>query len=165
MDPAVIPPTSYRVALATDAQINHRIRQQAKMRIAHYRNASTEEITRRLEELDREWDTERTLEMNASSLAFAGCALAATVNRKWILLPLAVTGFLFQHAVQGWCPPLPLIRRLGVRTQREIDEERCALKALRGDFQQFQADGRSARPARAAVSSVHASDQSTERTV
>ena len=39
-----------------------------------------------------------------------------------------------QHAVQGWCPPLAVWRRLGVRTQSEIDEERYALKALRGDF-------------------------------
>jgi hypothetical protein len=41
---------------------------------------------------------------------------------------------LFQHAVQGWCPPVPLLRRLGYRTSREIDIERVALKALRGDF-------------------------------
>jgi hypothetical protein len=42
--------------------------------------------------------------------------------------------FLVQHAVQGWCPPLVVLRRRGVRTRREIEEERYALKALRGDF-------------------------------
>jgi len=42
--------------------------------------------------------------------------------------------FCLQHALQGWCPPLTLFRRLGIRTQREIDDERTALKALRGDF-------------------------------
>ena len=31
-------------------------------------------------------------------------------------------------------PPVPILRRLGVRTAREIDIERYALKALRGDF-------------------------------
>ncbi len=46
-----------------------------------------------------------------------------------------VGGFLLQHAVQGWCPPLPVFRQMGVRTQTEIDEKRAALKALRGDFQ------------------------------
>jgi hypothetical protein len=45
-----------------------------------------------------------------------------------------VTGFLLQHALQGWCPPVPLLRKTGVRTMREIDIERYALKALRGDF-------------------------------
>jgi hypothetical protein len=51
-----------------------------------------------------------------------------------LVLTLAVLGFLLQHAVQGWCPPLALLRRLGVRTRREIDAEKYALKALRGDF-------------------------------
>ena len=49
-------------------------------------------------------------------------------------LPALVTAFLFQHAIQGWCPPLPILRRMGYRTMREIDIERTALKALRGDF-------------------------------
>ena len=53
---------------------------------------------------------------------------------RWLALPALVTGFLFQHAVQGWCPPLPILRRLGVRTAREIELERVALKMLRGDF-------------------------------
>jgi hypothetical protein len=42
--------------------------------------------------------------------------------------------FLFQHAIQGWCPPVPVLRRLGFRTANEIEQERTALKALRGDF-------------------------------
>jgi hypothetical protein len=31
-------------------------------------------------------------------------------------------------------PPIPLLRRLGIRTSREIEIERVALKILRGDF-------------------------------
>ena len=46
----------------------------------------------------------------------------------------SIMGFLFQHAVTGWCPPVPVMRRLGVRTRSEIDREKFALKALRGDF-------------------------------
>lgn len=38
------------------------------------------------------------------------------------------------HAVQGCCPPVPLLRRLGLRTREEIERERYALKALMGDF-------------------------------
>jgi hypothetical protein len=37
--------------------------------------------------------------------------------------------------VSGWYPLMPLFRRLGIRTAREIERERYALKALRGDFQ------------------------------
>ena len=51
---------------------------------------------------------------------------------------LVVGGFLLQHAVQGWCPPLPIFRRGGVRTQAEIEQERYALKAIRGDFEQMR---------------------------
>jgi hypothetical protein len=45
-----------------------------------------------------------------------------------------VLAFLFQHALQGWCPPVPILRRLAFRTASEIEHERYALKALRGDF-------------------------------
>src|SRR5690348_10746194 len=37
-------------------------------------------------------------------------------------------------ALQGWCPPVPFFRSRGVRTAYEINQERYALKALRGDF-------------------------------
>lgn len=133
----MIPATSLRVPMQTSDEINQRIREEMHARVAQYRDASAGAITRRLEELDQEWDVERVLEANAASIAFTGCLLTAAVDRRWIFLPLAVTAFLFQHALQGWCPPLPIIRQLGVRTMREIDEERFALKALRGDFERL----------------------------
>jgi hypothetical protein len=37
---------------------------------------------------------------------------------------------LFQPGVQDRCPPLPILRRLGVRIRGEIDREKHALKAL-----------------------------------
>jgi len=95
-------------------------------------------ISRRIQELGREWSMERWLETNASLLAFGGTLLGITVSRKWLAVPLIVTGFLFQHAVQGWCPPVPVLRRLGVRTRGEIDREKYALKALRGDFEKLR---------------------------
>ncbi len=57
-----------------------------------------------------------------------------THDRRWAFLPLVVTGFLLQHATQGWCPPVPIPRSLGFRTHVEIERERHALKAIRGDF-------------------------------
>lgn len=41
---------------------------------------------------------------------------------------------LLLHGVHGWYPLLPVFRRMGLRTRREIAAERYALKALRGDF-------------------------------
>lgn len=91
-------------------------------------------IDHRLEQLDREWDVERVLEANASSLIIAGLALGTGVHRGWYALSAGVAGFLLQHALQGWCPPLPILRRMGIRTAREIETERHALKAMRGDY-------------------------------
>ncbi|MEY7848852.1 hypothetical protein AB7C87_06560 [Natrarchaeobius sp. A-rgal3] len=41
-----------------------------------------------------------------------------------------IAAFLRQHALQGWCPPIPVLRRRGVRTRREIDTERRALEEI-----------------------------------
>ncbi|MDP2087145.1 MAG: hypothetical protein Q8K20_18275 [Gemmobacter sp.] len=91
-------------------------------------------IERRLRALDEEWDIERAIQANAATLALTGTVLSMAHDRRWAFLPLAVTGFLLQHAVQGWCPPVPVLRALGFRTPGEIERERYALKALRGDF-------------------------------
>lgn len=127
------PATTQRVVLHSAPWKTRRIEQRMERRLGYFA-AHPEGIGRRLAELDAEWDIERVLETNASSLALLGLTLGATVNRKFFLMPALVMGFLLQHALQGWCPPVPLFRRLGVRTQSEIELERYALKALRGDF-------------------------------
>jgi hypothetical protein len=126
----MLPGTSDRVPRNTAPEVNRRIRQQTLANIARYRNAGAEAIEHRLEELDREWDIERAIEANAAGIALTGVALGAFVDRRFLALPAAVCAFLLQHALQGWCPPVPVLRRLGFRTAREIFEERLALKAL-----------------------------------
>ena len=136
-------PTTKRVPQNTAAELNRQILQRTEMHLAWCAQAGADAIDRRLAELDQEWDIERTLEANAATASLLGCALGATVNRRWFLLPTVVAGFLLQHAIQGWCPPVPVLRRLGFRTATEIDYERYALKALRGDFRDVarQTDG------------------------
>lgn len=148
----MIPTTVERVPQHTAAEINERIRRQTEADVARIRSAGEPAIDQRLQELDREWDIERTLEANAATVALIGLGLGAFVNRRFFALPAIVAGFLLQHAVQGWCPPLPAFRRLGFRTQPEIEQERYALKALRGDFDQAQAAA--GQGARAHVSDV-----------
>lgn len=131
----MLPTTSDRVQANTSCVINARIRQETVERIAQYRDASSAEIDERLRQLDAEWDVERAIEANASSIMLAGLGLGAFVNRRFLALPGLIAGFLLQHSLQGWCPPIPLLRRMGFRTQTEIEEERYALKAIRGDFQ------------------------------
>lgn len=114
--------------------IKERMDNTIRQSIARYKGRSKEEISERIRELDQEWSLERTLEVNASTLALSGTLLGAFVNKRWFILPGIVTTFLLQHGIQGWCPPLQIMRSLGIRSRREIDEERYALKALRGDF-------------------------------
>ena len=140
-----MPPTTInRVALNTTQAVNSRIEAATGARL-RYCAGNPFRIERRLRELDREWDIERVLETNASVVAFLGLLLGSAVNRRWLFVPAAVIAFLFQHAVQGWCPPLPILRRMGVRTSREIEIERVALKILRGDFAETPAPLRSRR--------------------
>lgn len=130
----MIASTVDRVALNTPAYINADIRRRTKQSIAQYAAKGPAAIGRRLQELDQEWDIERLLEANAATAVMIGVALGVTVDRKWFLFPGLVGGFLLQHALQGWCPPLPVFRRLGYRTASEINYERYALMHLRGDF-------------------------------
>lgn len=139
--------TAERVPAHTAEDVNRRIERETVERLRYYA-AHPHLIDRRLAELDAEWDVERTLEANAATLALTGTVLGAAVDRRWLFLPAAVTAFLLQHAVQGWCPPLPVLRRLGFRTAREIETERHALKALRGDYEGVS---RAPRPTRAAA--------------
>lgn len=121
----------------TDATVNRQIAFQTQANV-HYYASHPDEIDLRLAELDREWDVERWLEANSAALSLLGLTLAATRSRWWLLLPAVVQGFFLQHGLQGWCPPLPVFRRLGIRTQTEIQMERNALKALRQDFQEVR---------------------------
>ncbi|MEN6452262.1 MAG: YgaP-like transmembrane domain [Thermoguttaceae bacterium] len=130
----MIPSTTERVTRHTAECVNERIRETTEKRVVCSAAGGTEAIDRRIQELDREWDVERALEANAAAAVLLGVVLGTTVSRKWFVFPAIVGGFLLQHAIQGWCPPIPVLRRLGFRTQSEIERERYALKALRGDF-------------------------------
>jgi hypothetical protein len=130
----VLPATDERVPLHTRPRENRRIHARTLHDVSRYLEAPDDIITARIQELEREWDIERTLEANAATVSLAGLALGILVDRRFLVLPVAVAGFLLQHALQGWCPPLPVLRRLGVRTAAEIHQEILALRILRGDF-------------------------------
>jgi hypothetical protein len=138
----MIPSTVNRVPQHTAEDVNEQIRCDTEERVARLSTAGRQAINQRLSELDQEWDIERTLEANAATLSLVGLTLGATTNRKWFLFPGVIAAFLLQHAVQGWCPPLPVFRRLGIRTASEIDYERYALKAIRGDFDDLTTEGK-----------------------
>lgn len=128
-----LPSSRARVPAHTDEAINRRIHRHMLYRLEYFAR-HPEEIDNRLIALDQEWDVERALEANAASVGLIGVVMSILRGRRYLLLPLAASGFLLQHALQGWCPPLAVFRRLGLRTRDEIAIERQALKILRGDF-------------------------------
>ena len=83
-----------RVRRNTADFLNRRIDDEFEMAVRFYATADSEAISRRIEALDREWDMERVLEANASSLALTGTLLGLAVSRKWLIVPVVVTGFL-----------------------------------------------------------------------
>ena len=91
-------------------------------------------IEGRLAELDREWDTDRAVEIEAATMGLVGLALGAFVRKQLLVLPAMVASAMLMQATTGRYPLMPLFRRLGLRTAKEIARERYALKALRGDF-------------------------------
>ena len=149
----MLPATATRVEQKTADRVNARIREQTERNVQYYAEHPGE-IDSRLRELDKEWDIERLLEANAASFGLTGVLLGAFVDRRFLFLPAIVTGFLLQHALQGWCPPVPLFRARGVRTEAEINQEKMALKALRGDFGASFRNGKS--PAEAATAALRA---------
>ncbi|HLP67205.1 MAG TPA: hypothetical protein VK181_06770 [Rhizobium sp.] len=125
--------TASRVRERTAPEINRRIDDELRERIRFFANMP-QYIDARLRTLDGEWDVERVLEANAATFSLLGLVLGSRVHRRFYGFSALVATFLLQHAVHGWCPPLPVLRRLGFRTAAEIERERYALKALRGDF-------------------------------
>lgn len=145
-----------RVREHSPAKFNERIDRATQRRILRAGGESKSALSRRLEGLDKEWDMERVLETNASALALGGVLLGLLVNKKFFIIPCFVLPFLLQHALQGWCPPVPMFRSRGVRTRKEIDTEKFAVKALRGDFAEVDSETEPNERARAAWRAANA---------
>jgi len=126
--------TEERVRSSTSSSQNEKIDRETKANLARFKDLDSGAIRERLKELDKKWDIERTLMFNAATISLTGAMLAIFVNRKWAIMPAVVTSFLIQHTLQGWCPPLPLFRAMGIKSRQELDREKYALKALCGDF-------------------------------
>jgi hypothetical protein len=146
-----------RVRTHTAAAVLQRIDDITTDSLRRCADGGSGEIDARLAELDREWDTDRVIELEASLMGLTGLALGTAVRPHFYALSGAVAASLFLYAVRGFYPLLPLFRRLGIRSSSEIARERYALKALRGDF----ADLGGARPDDAAQRSRAADEPLT----
>src|SRR5262245_17175999 len=131
---ADLPQTDILPTNAHRSTVNDRIHGRTLHDVSRYVGADPFFIDERIRELEREWDVGRTLEAKAAGMTLLGVLLGLAVDRRFLALPALGAAFLFQHSFQGWAPPVPILRRLGIRTAEEIRDEIIALRILRGDF-------------------------------
>lgn len=121
-----------RIREHTRESVNKRIDRQTLGAVADS-IGSTDEIVARLKELDREWHVDRALMLNFAAIGGVTAAMAMrSLARRgrfggWGVFFWVQVGFLAYHAIRGWCPPLPVFRRLGFRSANEIGAEREVL--------------------------------------
>jgi len=119
-----------RVRERTSANVLAKLDRRTAARVFKCAREGAGAIEARIEELDREWDIERYLDVNFLAVSAISEELGRRGNRVFMALFRAQQVFLLMHATIGWCPPTELFRRLGVRTQKEIDAERAVLTEL-----------------------------------
>ena len=132
----ILPPTTQKVSLHTCSSINESIRKHTTDMLEIYKDRDNDSISDRISYLNEEWDTDRILEADIGLIVLAGSILGCKISKSWFVLTGIAGAFLLQHALQGWCPPLPLLRRFGIRTSEEIYNEKTVLKMIRKDFLQ-----------------------------
>jgi hypothetical protein len=132
------PPAPYfdRVRERTPPRINRQIDRRTAEALDRLVSRPPADLARRLDQLDREWDIDRAVMATFGVLGGLNWVLSM---RRWltgrrpgrsaVLLGIQL-GFLFHHARSGWCPPVSVLRRLGVRTRMEIEEERRVLLGI-----------------------------------
>lgn len=131
----IFPPTSKRVTIKSDPTVNNDIRNNTISCLDTYKDASADIKTKKIKDLTNEWDIERIVETNSSAIILLA-SLFGLKRSKWFLLTGVISFFVLQHALQGWCPSLPILRKLRVRTSEEINNEKTVVKMSRGDFDQ-----------------------------
>jgi hypothetical protein len=123
-----------KVRAKTPPEINQAIDIETAAMIRFYAGKTDYEISKRIEKLDNEWDIGRCIEGRAAIVSFIGVILGLKKSKKWLILSIIALTFLLQYAIHGWCPPVALLRRFGIRTRQEIYLEKYALQVLCRDF-------------------------------
>ncbi|HET6245924.1 MAG: hypothetical protein H0V01_15175 [Bacteroidetes bacterium] len=134
-------PNKETIRSVTNPRVNAIIDKRIEENIRKYTYQGKYEITQRIEELEQEWNIERVLLLNTASIALVGI-LFSFKNKNWLFFSGTILSFLIMQALKGSSPPIPLLRRLGFRTAKEIECEIFAMKFLKGDFVDFESEGK-----------------------
>jgi hypothetical protein len=105
-----------------------------EQRLACIADAGPQAIEDRLVQLDGEWSAGRVTKAVIGVLLVAGLALTAILNPWWLIMPAIGGLFLLQYLFSRTSWLGKFFQEAGFRTSSEIDQEKMALKVLRGDF-------------------------------
>lgn len=111
--------------------------QSLEQRLACLADAGQEAIDARLEELDHEWTAGRATKATIGVLMVVGFGLTAFLGPWWLILPTIGGIFLLQYLVSRTSWLGRLFQEMGFRTGFEVEQEKMALKVLRGDFREL----------------------------
>lgn len=105
-----------------------------EQRLAQTMDCGPNAINDRIEQLKREWTVGRMTKAVAASLVLVGSALALWVH-VWFAALAALGGILLLQYLltpKSWLGDLMQI--MGYRRKDEVEQERVALRVIRGDF-------------------------------
>jgi hypothetical protein len=103
--------------------------------VRFYGSLGREGLSERIRSLDEEWDAEKFVTLALSGAGLLGLIMGLLGSRLWRVLTWVSLPLLFLAGQEKWRPSEGVLKSLGLRSRREIYEEKYALKALRGDFQ------------------------------
>jgi len=105
-----------------------------EQRLACLADAGPAAIDARLAELDHECSAGRVAKAALGVVIVVGSVLAAVHSSWWLVLPAVAAVFLIQYMFGRSSWMTAVFHGAGYRTGTEIEHEKFALKALRGDF-------------------------------
>jgi hypothetical protein len=103
--------------------------------VRFYGSLGKEGLTERIGALEEEWDMEKFVTVTLAGMGIFGLVMGLIGSRVWRVLSWISMPLLFLYGQDKWRPSDGILKSLGLRSRKEIDEEKYALKALRGDFQ------------------------------
>jgi len=105
-----------------------------EQRLACLADAGLPAIADRLDQLEREWSSGRMTKATVGVLIVVGLALTAALSPWWLILPAIGGVFLLQYCFMRTSWLGATFREMGFRAGADIDQEKFALRTLRGDF-------------------------------
>jgi len=105
-----------------------------EQRLACLADAGPAALQDRLAVIDREWSAGRMTKATLGVTMLVGFALTALLSPYWLILPALGAVFLLQYLFDRTSWLGKLFQAIGYRSGAEIDQEKFALRTLRGDF-------------------------------